>query len=433
MDKSKKILKRLELLHPKKIDLSLNRLNKLLKKLGEPHLTIPPTIHIAGTNGKGSVTSFLRSIFENAKFNVHTYTSPHLVRFNERIRLNSKIISNNLLSSLLEECEDLNNGEEITFFEITTAAAFLAFSRNKSDIILIETGLGGRFDATNVIKNPLCCVFTPISMDHMNFLGSTLNRITFEKLGIIKKNSITIISKQKSLVKNMIRKEAKKKSNLIYEEGKDWKVTNLKKNSFMFKFRDRNYEFSKPSLYGHHQIENASTAIAAAMSQKKFKIQEKIINQSIRKTKWPARMQNLDSGKLKKKIGDKFEIWLDGGHNAHASEMISKILENWDDGSLILVLGMVKGKDPVNFLKKLINKLTLLVILPIDDHQYIQPYEIKNSISKIFKKKIDVDCCLNIDDAIELIKRKINNGKVLICGSLYLAGQALESDGYKVL
>ena len=153
MDKSKKILKRLELLHPKKIDLSLNRLNKLLKKLGEPHLTIPPTIHIAGTNGKGSVTSFLRSIFENAKFNVHTYTSPHLVRFNERIRLNSKIISNNLLSSLLEECEDLNNGEEITFFEITTAAAFLAFSRNKSDIILIETGLGGRFDATNVIKN----------------------------------------------------------------------------------------------------------------------------------------------------------------------------------------------------------------------------------------------------------------------------------------
>ena len=433
MDKSKKILKRLELLHPKKIDLSLNRLNKLLKKLGEPHLTIPPTIHIAGTNGKGSVTSFLRSIFENAKFNVHTYTSPHLVRFNERIRLNSKIISNNLLSSLLEECEDLNNGEEITFFEITTAAAFLAFSRNKSDIILIETGLGGRFDATNVIKNPLCCVFTPISMDHMNFLGSTLNRITFEKLGIIKKNSITIISKQKSLVKNMIRKEAKKKSNLIYEEGKDWKVTNLKKNSFMFKFRDRNYEFSKPSLYGHHQIENASTAIAAAMSQKKFKIQEKIINQSIRKTKWPARMQNLDSGKLKKKIGDKFEIWLDGGHNAHASEMISKILENWDDGSLILVLGMVKGKDPVNFLKKLINKLTLLVILPIDDHQYIQPYEIKKSISKFFKKKIDVDCCLNIDDAIELIKRKINNGKVLICGSLYLAGQALESDNYKIL
>jgi len=433
VDKSKKILKRLELLHPKKIDLSLDRLKKLLKKLGEPHLKIPPTIHIAGTNGKGSVVSFLRSIFETSKLKVHTYTSPHLVKFNERIRLNSKIITNNLLSSLLEECEDLNNGEEITFFEITTAAAFLAFHRNQSDLILIETGLGGRFDATNVIKDPLCCVFTPISMDHMNFLGTTLNSIANEKLGIIKKNSITIIAKQKTLVKKLIRKEAERKSNLIYEEGKDWGVTSLKKNSFNFIFCNRKYEFSKPSLYGDHQIENASTAIASIMSQKQFKVQDKLINKAIRNTSWPARMQNLDSGKLKRKIGDKFEIWLDGGHNTHASEMISKILDSWDDESLILVLGMVTGKDPINFLKKLINKLALLIILPIDDHQYIQPYEIKNNISKIYKKKIDVDCCLNINEAIEIIKKKVDRGKVLICGSLYLAGQTLESDGYKVL
>ncbi len=433
MDKSKKILKRLELLHPKKIDLSLNRLKKLLKKLGDPHIKIPPTIHIAGTNGKGSVTSFLRSIFENAKYNVHTYTSPHLVRFNERIRLNSKIIKNNLLSSLLEECEDLNNGEEITFFEITTAAAFLAFSRNKSDLVLIETGLGGRFDATNVIENPLCCIFTPISMDHMNFLGTTLKSIANEKLGVMKKNSITILARQKNLVKKLIRKEAQMKSNLVFEEGKDWKVTNIKKNSFIFQFKNKEYEFSRPSLYGHHQIENASTAIASVMSQKKFKIQERLINKSIRNTSWPARMQNLNSGKLKKKIGNNFEIWLDGGHNIHASEIISEILDNWNDESLILVLGMVKGKDPINFLKKLINKLNLLIILPIDDHQYIQPYEIKNNISKFFKKKIDVYCCLNVDEAIELIKKKVFRGKVLICGSLYLAGQTLESDGYKVL
>ncbi|MBS91903.1 MAG: bifunctional folylpolyglutamate synthase/dihydrofolate synthase [Rickettsiales bacterium] len=433
MDRSKKILKRLELLHPKKIDLSLNRLNKLLKKLGEPHLKIPPTIHIAGTNGKGSVTSFLRSIFETAKLNVHTYTSPHLVKFNERIRLNSKIITNSLLSSLLEECEDFNNGEEITFFEITTAAAFLAFNRNKSDLVLIETGLGGRFDATNVIKDPLCCVFTPISMDHMNFLGTTLHSIANEKLGILKKNSVTIIAKQKSLVKKLIRKEALKKSNLIYEEGKDWKINNLKKNSFIFEFDNKKYEFSKPSLYGHHQIENASTAIASVMSQRKFKIQKNSINKAIKNTSWPARMQTLDSGKLKEKIGDKFEIWLDGGHNIHAAEIISKIFDNWDDEPLILVLGMVTGKDPINFLKKLINKLTLLIILPIDDHQYIKPYEIKKNISKIFKKKIEVDCCLNINEAIELIKKKIERGRILICGSLYLAGQTLESDGYKVI
>ena len=213
MDKSKKILKRLELLHPKKIDLSLNRLNRLLKKLGNPHQNLPPSIHIAGTNGKGSITSFLRSIFENSGFEVHTYTSPHLIKFNERIRINSKIISNNLLSNLLEECEDLNNGEEITFFEITTATAFLAFNRIQSDLVLIETGLGGRFDATNVINNPLCSVLTPISMDHMNFLGSTIRDITREKIGIIKKKSITIISKQYNYVRKLIRKEAIKKNN----------------------------------------------------------------------------------------------------------------------------------------------------------------------------------------------------------------------------
>ena len=182
MDKSTKILKRLELLHPKKIDLSLKRLKHLLNKLDNPHLKLSPVIHVAGTNGKGSVTSFLRSIFEFSNYKVHTYTSPHLINFNERIRINSKLISNNHLNSLLEECEYYNKAEEITFFEITTAAAFLAFSRIESDIILLETGLGGRFDATNVVENKLCSVITRISMDHMNFLGSTIQKIAREKL-----------------------------------------------------------------------------------------------------------------------------------------------------------------------------------------------------------------------------------------------------------
>ena len=177
MDRSKKILKRLELLHPKRIDLSLSRLRFLLEKLGNPQNRLPPTIHIAGTNGKGSTTAFLRSIFETAKFNVHCYTSPHLIKFNERIRINSRLISNDYLNMLLEECEFYNNGEEITFFEITTAAAFLAFSRINSDILILETGLGGRFDATNIIEKKICSVLTPISKDHMNFLGSKINQI----------------------------------------------------------------------------------------------------------------------------------------------------------------------------------------------------------------------------------------------------------------
>ena len=193
MDKSNQILKRLELLHPKKIDLSLFRLNKLLKKLGNPHLNLAPVIHVAGTNGKGSVTSYLRSIYEAANLKVHTYTSPHLIKFNERIRINSNLIENKYLNSLLEECEKKNNSDPITFFEITTAAAFLAFSRNKADLVLLETGLGGRFDATNVIKRPICNVITPISMDHMNFLGNNIQKIAFEKAGIIKSEIPIII------------------------------------------------------------------------------------------------------------------------------------------------------------------------------------------------------------------------------------------------
>ena len=186
MEKSKKILRRLELLHPKKIDLSLKRLRILLKKLGNPHLSLPPTVHIAGTNGKGSTTSFLRSIYENSNLNVQCYTSPHLINFNERIRINSRLISNNYLNVLLEECEFYNKGEEITFFEITTAAAFLAFSRANSDILILETGLGGRFDATNIVEKKICSVITPISMDHMSFLGSTISLIAKEKFGIVK-------------------------------------------------------------------------------------------------------------------------------------------------------------------------------------------------------------------------------------------------------
>ncbi len=232
MDKSNKILKRLELLHPKKIDLSLNRLKRLLKKLDNPHLNLSPVIHIAGTNGKGSVTSCLRSIYEKNNLKVHTYTSPHLIKFNERIRINSHLISNKYLSDLLEECEKKNNGSPITFFEITTAAAFLAFSRKKSDLILLETGLGGRFDATNVIKNPVCCILTPISMDHMNFLGNKIEKISHEKVGILKKNSLIILSKQEQSVRRVIRKEVKKKNAILLEEGKNWKVQKKKNHLF---------------------------------------------------------------------------------------------------------------------------------------------------------------------------------------------------------
>ena len=432
MNKSNNILKRLELLHPKKIDLSLDRLRRLLEKLDNPHLKLPPVIHVAGTNGKGSVISYLRSIYEKNGLNVHTYTSPHLIKFNERIRVNSKLINNKHLSSLLEECEDKNNGKSITFFEITTAAAFLAFSRISSDLVLLETGLGGKYDATNIIQNSLCSIITPISMDHMNFLGTNLLKIANEKIGILKKESMIVLSKQKKSVRQFIRNEAKKKRATIFEEGINWKITKKLKNSFILNFCGNDFEFEKPSLHGNHQIENASTALASILAIKKFKLEMKKINKGIKSAVWPGRMQNLNNGKLKKIIGKNFDIWLDGGHNVHASEILFTEIDKWENSKIILILGMVSGKDPVKFLKKIVNKISLLILLPIDNHQYIHPYKIKESLNKSLTGLKEIETCVNVNEALGLISKKFNKGKVLICGSLYLAGQILKNDGFKI-
>ncbi len=435
MDKSTKILKRLELLHPKKIDLSLNRLLKLLYKLNQPHLKLPPVIHVAGTNGKGSVTSFLRSIFECSNYRVHTYTSPHLINFNERIRINSKLISNNHLSTLLEECEYYNKGEEITFFEITTAAAFLAFSRIESDIILLETGLGGRFDATNVVENKICSVITPISMDHMNFLGSTIEKITKEKLGILKNSKKIVLSKQHSVVRKLARVEAKRMKIKLFEEGSSWKIRekDFTNKNFSMHFNETNYDFSFPKLFGEHQIDNASTAVATVLSLRKSDILNNNINEGILSAKWPARMQNLKDGNLSSYMGKNFEIWLDGGHNLEASNIIKKIIENWKKENVFLVIGMMIGKDPNSFIKKLIKNLSVIFLLPIPDHHYIKPYEIKKIIKKEINSKIRIECSLDIKEVLKTIKEGYPCGKLVICGSLYLAGEVLKQDGFKVI
>ena len=434
MDKSTKILKRLELLHPKKIDLSLKRLQRLLYKLGNPHLKLPPVIHIAGTNGKGSVTSFLRSIFEFSNYKVHTYTSPHLINFNERIRINSKLISNNHLTTLLEECEYYNKAEEITFFEITTAAAFLAFSRIESDIILLETGLGGRFDATNVVENKLCSVITPISMDHMNFLGSTIEKIAKEKLGILKNSKMIVLSKQHPVVRKLARVEAKRMKIELFEEGSNWKIREkdfIKKNFSMF-FEKKNYCFNFPELFGEHQIDNASTAVATVLSLGRKDILDKNIDKGILSAKWPARMQNLKNGNLSSYMGKNFEVWLDGGHNLEASQIIKKIIEKWKKENVFLVIGMMIGKDPYSFIKKLVKNLSAIFLLPIPDHQYIRPYEIKNNIKKDISSKISIECSLDIKEALKIIKESYPSGKLVICGSLYLAGEVLKQDGFKI-
>jgi dihydrofolate synthase/folylpolyglutamate synthase len=421
-----KVLKRLEVLHPKQIDLSLGRILKLLKKLGDPHLKLPPTIHVAGTIGKGSTIAFLRSIFENNSYRVHTYTSPHLINFNERIRINSQIIDNENLVELLEECEFYNKKNPITFFEITTAAAYLCFSRRQADILLLETGLGGRFDATNVISDKVCSVLTPISMDHMSFLGRSIKSITKEKVGIFQRNRPAIISPQTKEAIKIIEKEAIKKNIELFKYGSDWEIIRKGRVKFLMKIFNEDFKVPIPKLFGEHQIYNAGLAITVSKILKQFSLDNEKIYKGIHETFWPARMQRIDNGKLKDIAGEKFELWLDGGHNSHASEMLLNNLHKWKKENLFLIFGMINGKEPKEFLKKILPLIKSLQVIPIKKHQFINSKELQ----KIFKKESGIIRPeKTIQNAIKYITNNFIDGKIVICGSLYLAGDILKSNG----
>ena len=425
MKKSEQILKRLESLHPKQIDLSLERTLNLLNKIGNPQEKLPPTIHVAGTNGKGSTIAFLRSIFEENNYKVQVYTSPHLINFNERIRINSKLISNELLISLLEECEYYNKKNPITFFEITTVAAYLGFSRIESDILLLETGLGGRFDATNVIPTTICSVITPISMDHMSFLGNSIKTITKEKVGIFKKNIPAVISKQNKEAIKVIREESKKKKVKLFEYSKYWKISQINKAFFHLKIGNEFLKIPVPNLFGNHQLYNSGTAMTVAKIQEQFSLQDKLTFQGIKKTFWPARMQKIESGKLKSIIGQDFEIWLDGGHNEHASDMLLDNIKKWKEENLFLIFGMLSNKEPREFLNKIIHYFRCIYVVPIVNHSFFSTQQIK----KIYKDKKDIiKPSSSVVETLRALKRDYKKGKIIICGSLYLAGDILKEN-----
>ena len=426
MAKYDKVLKRLEVLHPKQIDLSLGRILKLLKRLGNPHLKLPPTIHVAGTNGKGSTIAFLRSIFENNDYKVHTYTSPHLINFNERIRVNSQIIDNENLIELLEECEFYNKNDPITFFEITTAAAYLCFSKKQADILLLETGLGGRFDATNVISDKVCSVLTPISMDHMTFLGKSIKSITREKVGIFKRNRPAIISPQTKEALEVIEKEVSQKNIELFKYGSDWEIIKKSREKFLMRIFEEEFEVPKPKLFGEHQIYNAGLAITVSKILKDFSFDNKKIYDGVHETFWPARMQQIDNGKLKEIVGKNYELWLDGGHNSHASEMLLDNLKKWEKDNLFLIFGMINGKEPKEFLTKIFPLIKSLQVIPIKKHQFIGSKEIQ----QIFKDEYGIIRPeKTIQNAIKYITNNFTGGKIVICGSLYLAGDVLKSNG----
>ena len=420
-----KILERLARLHPKIIDLSLDRMVNLLDKLENPHYSIPPTIHIAGTNGKGSTLSFIKSGLEACGRSVHTYSSPHLVNFNERIELKSKAIKESLLLYYLDLCERLNQEESITFFEITTCAAFLAFNQHKADYTLLEVGLGGRLDATNVINSPVISVITPVSIDHQQFLGESILDIAFEKAGILKYQVPAIIGKQTKEVQDKISSVAADIGAPVSMFGRDWS-SKMFKDYMIYEDNDGIIELPAPSLVGSHQFENAGIAITVL---KALKYDIKVFENSLVHTVWPARLQKLKSGPLVKTMEVQpyqTDIWIDGGHNEAAGKAITSFLKTSFNGTSHIIFGMINSKDVKSFLSEMVFLLDSVACITI-------PGEFASlSGATVFKEAILLHNnsfeAGSIDEAISeiILQNKTNSDlRILFCGSLYLCGHIL--------
>jgi len=410
--KTEKLLDELVKLHPKYIDLSLDRLKLLLKKLGNPQDYLPKTIHIAGTNGKGSVQSFIRNILLNNGYKCDAYISPHLSRFNERIILNNKEVSTEELYKTLKFVKKINNNKPITFFEITTAAAFVLFKKSKSDFLILETGLGGRLDATNIIPKKICSILTPISFDHEEFLGKTLKKIANEKLGIVKNCEFVLVGKQKKELKDHIQKKLNKFNNK-YFYGKEFRVTKSLKNKFEIKIDRKKYFYNRPSLNGKHQEENASISIyfAKIMKNMGYKLNTKEINSAIKKTIWPGRLEVINYKNKK--------IILDGSHNIDGAEKLSEFLKTKRIKPIVL-FGMLNNKKASLFLNKIKKRISKVLAIKIPDENNSFKTKQINEICDFYSIKCEQ--VNNINDALKYFRD--NKEKIyLITGSLYLIGK----------
>ncbi len=417
------VLDRLLRLHPRVIDLSLDRIARLLAALGHPESRLPPVVHIAGTNGKGSTLAVMKAALGAAGYRVHAYTSPHLVRFNERIVLAGRPIGDEALVAALEECEAVNDGAEITFFEITTAAAFLAFARVEADVLLLETGLGGRLDATNMVEQPALTVISPIAHDHAQYLGDDLAGIAAEKAAIIKPGIDAVIGPQPSVAARVIDEQAEKVGAPLYRHGEDWQT---EATDFGMRFRGRRWtlDLPPPGLAGAHQIENAGLAIACLESLTQFPVDEAALGRGVGGPAWPGRLQRLRAGPLVDAAPEGWQLWLDGGHNGAAGQALAVMAESWSDRPLHLVLAMLESKDPKAFLAPLAPHVSLTVAIPVPGaHATLAP----EALAALARDAgIEAEPADDAGAALGLlVARGDGPANVLICGSLYLAGAVL--------
>ncbi len=425
------ILERLLSLHPKRIDLVLDRIQRLLGALGHPEKHLPPVIHVAGTNGKGSTCAFCRAMLEAQGLKVHVYSSPHLVRFHERIRLAGKLIGEDELSDFLAECERVNDGAPITFFEITTAAAILAFARHPADALVLEVGLGGKYDATNVIARPRMTIITPVGYDHAEFLGTSLAGIAAEKAGIVKPGVPLAVGNQDDVPRDIITRTADALGAPLFVFGQDF-FAHQEHGRMIYQDEHGLLDLPLPKLVGQHQIENAATAIAALRHAGAGWGEEAAIEQGLRRVEWPARLQRLTKGPLLAHAPDGAEVWLDGGHNPHGAAAIARALADLEERSekpLYLISGMLKTKDALGFFaafRGLAKHVTTLAIP--GEEASMGSGALYDTVRAAGLEASPAD---DLEDAMLQVaawsRARPHEGppRILICGSLYLAGRVL--------
>ena len=416
-DPSAPILARLHHLHPKLIDLSLGRMERLLKKLGNPERQLPPVLHVAGTNGKGSTVAYLEAMLRAAGARVDAYISPHLVHFNERIRLDGANIQAPCLNDLLRECEDVNDGAPITFFEITTAAAFLAYARSAADFLLLEVGLGGRLDATNVVARPAVSVITPVSIDHTQYLGDSLSGIAGEKAGILKPSVPAVIGEQVAAAAAVIDAHAHELKTPLLRLGREWHVR-AKGERLRYEGTSGNHDFPLPALAGRHQVGNAGIAIACLEALGAPLFSPAAVAKGLVGARWPGRLHQI----LPPPLPAGWELWLDGGHNAAAGRALAQA-RPWQDKPLYLIVGMLNTKPPGDFLRPLAPlSVGLTGIAVPDESASFTPEAICQAAAGLGLQSRPAK---NVQAALERIIIDEAPGRILVCGSLYLVGAVL--------
>lgn len=430
-----KLINQLSAIYPRGFDLSLDRIKVLLDKLGNPHKNLPPIFHIAGTNGKGSTSSFCRAILEAHGLKVHTHTSPHLVNWTERFRLagenGSSLVEDGLLATTLQKIVDINDGAKITIFELMMAAGFVLFSEYPADAVILEVGLGGRFDATNIVEQVESSIITSISFDHQEMLGDTIELIAKEKAGIIKPGCPVVLAHQPyDEAIEAIRSEADKLQAPIKIYGEDYLCFD-ENNRFIFQDNSGLLDLPMPALRGQHQLANASAAIAG-LKQSRFILQEDKIAEAMQNVIWPGRLQYLNQGKLVSSMPNNYEIWLDGGHNPAASSALQIFLQQLnkkDPKPTILLWGMLSSKDAFTYIDNLKSQICEVITLPIVSYRAsLSPEEL---VDLAVQSGLKASASPSIDMALEMIKQKYSTDtsvRILISGSLYLVGEVLNNN-----